>query len=105
MAHHAAALAPAGQTGEIAPELLRELCVLITVQCDYDHVIGHWIDTVEEKYPFYCDECDEQCTTGKYPWKLTTRITIRRAYATMPGTTQLVSAWTPQEGTTDDLQA
>lgn len=48
--------------------------VLITVTCDRKHVIGTWTDTIEEKYPFYCDECDDRKCLGKYPWTLTTSI-------------------------------
>jgi hypothetical protein len=48
--------------------------VRITVTCDAGHVIGTWLDTIEEKYPFWCDECDDDKRTGKYPWKLTTEV-------------------------------
>jgi hypothetical protein len=48
--------------------------VKITVQCAGDHVVGVWFNTIEEKYPFYCGECDDDIRTGKYPWTLKTEI-------------------------------
>lgn len=53
--------------------------VKLTVYCDADHVIGEYIDTIGEKYPFFCDECNTQDRendkrTGKYPWRITTEI-------------------------------
>lgn len=48
--------------------------VRITVTGDCGHVLGTWTDTIEDKYPFYCEECDLDKRTGKYPWKLTTEI-------------------------------
>jgi hypothetical protein len=48
--------------------------VKITVTCDNGHIIGTWDDTIEEKYPFWCEECAEDKRTVKHPWKLTTEI-------------------------------
>lgn len=72
-AKHEDAAAPAERPGDAGAH------VRITVTCDTGHVIGTWTDTIEEKYPFYCEECDSvdwdaDKRTGKYPWKLTTEI-------------------------------
>lgn len=48
--------------------------VKITVTCDSGHVIGTWTDSIEEKYPFWCEECGDDKRMTKYPWKLTTEI-------------------------------
>lgn len=31
-------------------------------------------DCIEEKYPFWCDDCGDYHREGKYPWKLETEI-------------------------------
>ena len=43
--------------------------VCITVWCGCGRELGTWWDRVEEKYPFWCETCDET-TSGKYPWRL-----------------------------------
>jgi hypothetical protein len=47
--------------------------VKITVTLDCGHVLTY-MDSVTEKYPFWCEECDSERRLGKYPWKLTTEI-------------------------------
>lgn len=37
-------------------------------------LIGTWADSVAEKYPFWCDGCDEYARDGAYPWTLTATI-------------------------------
>lgn len=51
--------------------------VQIVVKCDQDHIVGVWYDKIEEKYPFWCHECDDDLRQGKYPWKLETAIVPR----------------------------
>lgn len=48
--------------------------VEITITGGCGHVLGTWTDSVSEKYPVWCIECEETLT-GKYPWTITTRIT------------------------------
>lgn len=48
--------------------------VKITVTCECGTVIGIFFNTIDEKYPFYCDECDEYKRAGRYPWSLTTGV-------------------------------
>lgn len=53
--------------------------VIISVWCINDHLIAEYTGTIEEKYPFFCAECgtkfgDGDVRTGKYPWRITTRI-------------------------------
>lgn len=53
--------------------------VKITVTCPSGHEVGNWKDKIAEKYPFYCDTCDDlgdeaDLRRGKYPWELTTEI-------------------------------
>jgi hypothetical protein len=50
--------------------------VIMTVICEEDHVLGQWLDSISEKYPFYCGQCEDQCTTGKYPWSLTAQAVL-----------------------------
>lgn len=47
--------------------------VIITVVGDCDHVLGKYLDTVQEKYPFYCGECEDEKRDGKYPWWIRTQ--------------------------------
>jgi len=47
--------------------------VKITVTMACGHVLT-FTDTIEDKYPFWCEECDLDHREGKYPWKLTTEI-------------------------------
>jgi hypothetical protein len=70
------------QAGHRAPapgSPIDRLCVIVTVTCDEGHIIGQWIDTISEKYPFYCDACDADERQGEYPWSITTRIALRAA--------------------------
>lgn len=32
-------------------------------------LIGEYYDHIDEKYPFYCEECEET-TSGKWPWSI-----------------------------------
>lgn len=48
--------------------------VKITVTLDCGHILTY-TDTIKEKYPFGCDECNEDKRTVKYPWVITTEIT------------------------------
>lgn len=36
--------------------------------------LGTWYDTIDEKYPFWCDNCGDYSRKGSYPWKLTATI-------------------------------
>jgi hypothetical protein len=42
----------------------------MTVYCGAGHVIGDYLAVIAEKYPFYCDECDEDCRMESYPWHI-----------------------------------
>jgi hypothetical protein len=54
--------------------------VVMTVYCSHEHVVGVFIDTIEEKYPFFCPACDDAGgygdlrTAGSYPWHLETAV-------------------------------
>jgi hypothetical protein len=48
--------------------------VKITVTLDCGHVLTY-VNEIEEKYPFYCEECDLDHRSGRYPWKLSTEVT------------------------------
>jgi hypothetical protein len=50
--------------------------VEITVTCECGKILGIWIDAIDEKYPFWCEDCDEYKREGKYPWSLKTTIKI-----------------------------
>jgi len=47
--------------------------VLIRVWCACGKQVGEYWDEIREKYPFWCEDCDETCN-GKYPWRLDTRV-------------------------------
>lgn len=50
------------------------MAVRITVTCgECDQEIATFTDTIAEKYPFYCETCEDQ-TSGKHPWSLTTEV-------------------------------
>lgn len=44
--------------------------VTLTVTCECGRVIGTYVNAIEEKYPFWCEDCDEYKRTDRYPWKL-----------------------------------
>lgn len=46
--------------------------VKIGVKLDCGHTLTY-TDSIAEKYPFYCEPCQET-PTGKYPWTLATEI-------------------------------
>lgn len=48
--------------------------VRMTVTGDCGHVLGSYLDTIAEKYPFWCRECEDYCREGKYPWTITTEL-------------------------------
>ncbi|HEY1706406.1 MAG TPA: hypothetical protein VGG75_42580 [Trebonia sp.] len=52
--------------------------VKITVTHDCGSLLGTWVDKIEEKYPFWCDDC-EAYPSGKWPWVLTTELIDERA--------------------------
>lgn len=77
MARHRAATDPAHMAMGLVEQLQEQLCVVITVIGECEHVLGQWLDTVEEKYPFYCSVCETDRQEGKYPWRLETSIHAR----------------------------
>lgn len=48
--------------------------VIMTVTCEEGHIIGDWIDVIEEKYPFNCGDCGWDLRTEKYPWTISTEV-------------------------------
>jgi hypothetical protein len=48
--------------------------VKLTVTGDCGHVVWTGFDAIEEKYPFWCKECEDMVRDGKYPWKLASEI-------------------------------
>jgi hypothetical protein len=48
------------------------MSIKIIVTLDCGHVLTY-TDRIEEKYPFYCAECEEPIL-GKYPWVITTEL-------------------------------
>lgn len=48
--------------------------VKLTVTGECDHVIWTGFDKIEEKYPFWCEQCDDFRANGRYPWKLASEI-------------------------------
>lgn len=59
-----------------APATVNVVHVRITVTGDCGHVLGIYMDTISEKYPFYCEKCEDYNRTGSYPWEATTEILI-----------------------------
>ena len=50
--------------------------VKLTVHCGActdGHILGEYIDTVDDKYPFYCEVYGD-ILSGKHPWHITTEI-------------------------------
>lgn len=35
-----------------------------------ERVLGTWHDEINEKYPFWCENCGDSTSGGKHPWKL-----------------------------------
>ncbi|HUZ38234.1 MAG TPA: hypothetical protein VMV17_18075 [Streptosporangiaceae bacterium] len=55
------------------------MTVILTVTCASGHIVGTYENTIEEKYPFWCQECDDfggggDLRMGKYPWTITTEV-------------------------------
>jgi hypothetical protein len=48
--------------------------VKLTVTGECGHVLWTGFDVIEEKYPFWCEECDDMRREGRYPWKLASEI-------------------------------
>lgn len=48
--------------------------VQITVTCECGEILGVWENVIDERYPFWCEACDEYKRGGRYPWKLTTEV-------------------------------
>lgn len=53
---------------------MTEQRVKLTVTGDCGHVLWTGFDVIEEKYPFWCDECENYRREGRNPWKLATEI-------------------------------
>ena len=49
--------------------------VKITLICgdNEQHTMGTYIDTMQEKYPLWCEQCEETAG-GKYPFTIRTEI-------------------------------
>lgn len=95
--------APAPDPAAIPPQLAERLCVVITVKCDDDHVVGRWIDSISEKYPFYCNECDDDLRQGKERWWLDTQIAVRATLVMIPVAPNTVVITTPPTKDSNDL--
>jgi hypothetical protein len=48
--------------------------VKLTVTGDCGHILWQGYDKIEDKYPFWCEECADDKRTGKYPWTLAAEI-------------------------------
>lgn len=56
--------------------------VIMTVVCEYGHLVEQYLDSIDEKYPFYCGDCEEDLRrTGKYPWQIYTQV-VKGTYMT-----------------------
>lgn len=53
---------------------MTEQRVKLTVTGECGHVLWTGFDVIEEKYPFYCGECEDMRREGRYPWKLASEI-------------------------------
>lgn len=58
------------------------LIVTITVICGAGHVVGTYHNKIAEKYPFFCETCEDEhgcgdLREGKYPWSLSTAIQVK----------------------------
>lgn len=63
----------------MSTDLTQQHHVKITVTGDCGHILWQGFCRIDEKYPFWCDECDAadfeaDKRTDKYPWVLTTEI-------------------------------
>jgi hypothetical protein len=47
--------------------------VKLIVTLDCGHILTY-TGAIQEKYPFWCDVCEETIREGKYPWTVTTEI-------------------------------
>lgn len=59
------------KTVEVQVDVLK---VAITVTCACGAVIWQGPGEIAEKYPFWCDNCQEYASTGSYPWTLKAEI-------------------------------
>ena len=53
--------------------------VLMKIHCGGGHIAAEYKDVINEKYPFWCQACDDEgldpdLRSGKYPWSLTSEI-------------------------------
>lgn len=48
--------------------------VKLTVTGECGHILWTGFDVIEDKYPFYCYECEDDRRQGRYPWKLASEI-------------------------------
>ena len=52
------------------------LCSVVNPDPENEHLVGEWIDTLEEKYGIdYCDTCESSLREGKYMYRIETEIT------------------------------
>lgn len=58
--------------------------VRLVVTGDCGHVLWEGYDKIEDKYPFWCQECDDDKRSGRYPWSLTSEVEILRGPAACP---------------------
>lgn len=47
--------------------------IKLEVHCDCGERIGTYYDSIYEKYPFFCPECDD-LRMEKWPWKITATV-------------------------------
>lgn len=45
--------------------------ITVTMGCGHTQT---YLDRIEDKYPFYCETCELDHRTAKYPWVITTEI-------------------------------
>lgn len=72
-----------------------ELHVRMTVTGGCGHVLGTYTDKIDEKYPFWCDVCEEYIRTDKYPWTITTELVPGEPAAEPPKAEPLVMCGKP----------
>lgn len=45
--------------------------IIVTLRCGHELI---YTDEIDEKYPFWCAQCEDYFRTESYPWKLRTEI-------------------------------
>lgn len=63
---------PATVHGAATPTLPRR--IRLDVVCNCGQPLGTWYDSIDEKYPFWCDRCDAYVRDGRHPWSVTATI-------------------------------